>query len=134
MASHLLRTALAVPVLMLLLSASATVIEYRVPVTKQLFACATKGVLRVATQTLLQPCCTGKLKCAQFLATAGVLCLIHTTHAPSWRHQLSLVHKCVIVSFIQLKGLRQRTVIHTSATMQVYQWLEIGLAHSLHPL
>ncbi len=70
--SHLLGMVLTVLTLMLL-SASAVALEYRVPVTKQLFACATNGVLRVATQTLLQPCCTRKLECAQFLSTARVL-------------------------------------------------------------
>ena len=72
-ASHLLGMVLTVLTLMLLLSASAVALEYRVPVTKQLFACATNGVLRVATQTLLRPCCTRKLECAQFLSTARVL-------------------------------------------------------------
>ena len=72
-ADHLLRTAVTVLVLMLLLSASAVALEYRVPVTKQPFACAPNGVLRVAAQTLLQPCCTRKLECAHFLSTADVL-------------------------------------------------------------
>ena len=58
---------------MLLLGASAMAMEHRVPVTKQLFTCVTNSVSRVATQTLLQPCCTGELKCAQFLSTTGVL-------------------------------------------------------------
>ena len=58
---------------MLHVSASAIAMEYRVPVTKQLFTCAANGVLHVTTQTLLQPCCTEELKCAQFLSTAAVL-------------------------------------------------------------
>ena len=69
----LLRTAPTVFMLMLLPSASAMAMEYRVPVAKQLFTCVTNGVSRVATQTSLQPCCTRELKCAQFLSTTSVL-------------------------------------------------------------
>ncbi len=52
---------------------SATAVEYRTPAAKQLFTCAAAGLSRVAMQVEPEPCCDGRLKCAQFLSTGGVL-------------------------------------------------------------
>ena len=52
---------------------AAGAVEYRVPVTKQLFTCAGGGVSRVAIPEGAAPCCEGQLKCAQYLATTGAL-------------------------------------------------------------
>lgn len=52
---------------------SAVAVEYRTPVTKQLFTCAAEGWSRVAMATTPEPCCDGRLKCAEFLSTGGVL-------------------------------------------------------------
>ena len=51
----------------------ATAVEYRTPAAKQLYTCAAAGLSRVAMQVRQEPCCDGRLKCAQFLSTGGVL-------------------------------------------------------------
>lgn len=51
----------------------AMAVEYRTPVTKQLFTCAAEGVSRVAIAAAPEPCCEGRLRCAEFLSTGGVL-------------------------------------------------------------
>ena len=56
-----------------ILVGSASAVEYRTPATKQLFTCAGSGWTRVAMRDAPEPCCDGRLKCAQFLATGGVL-------------------------------------------------------------
>jgi len=65
-----MRMTLGALALTLTMAGSAAAVEYRTPVTKQLFTCATPGVSRV---DLPAPCCDGQLKCAQFLSTTGVL-------------------------------------------------------------
>ncbi len=52
---------------------SASAVEYRTPATKQLFTCAAQGLTRVSARVVPERCCDGSLKCAQFLATGGVL-------------------------------------------------------------
>ena len=51
----------------------AMAVEYRTPVTKQLYTCASEGWTRVAMPATSEPCCEGRLKCAEFLSTGGVL-------------------------------------------------------------
>lgn len=48
-------------------------VEYRTPVTKQLYTCASEGWSRVAMPVTPEPCCEGRLKCAEFLSTGSVL-------------------------------------------------------------
>ncbi len=55
-----------------ILVGSASAVEYRTPAAKQLFTCTAGGWMRIAAQ-LPEPCCEGRLRCAQFLATGGVL-------------------------------------------------------------
>lgn len=66
-----MRTVLAALAMGVFLVGSASAVEYRTPAAKQLFTCAAEGRLRVSTRP--EPCCEGRLKCAQFLATGGVL-------------------------------------------------------------
>jgi hypothetical protein len=68
-----MRTTLAALALTLLTVGPAMALEYRTPVAKQLFTCAATGLSRVALQAAPEPCCEGRLRCAQFLATGGVL-------------------------------------------------------------
>ncbi len=68
-----MRTTLATFVLVVLLVGPAVAVEYRTPTAKQLFTCTTKGLSRVVFQVAPEPCCEGRLKCAQFLSTGGVL-------------------------------------------------------------
>jgi len=68
-----MRTMLAAAAMTLVSVGSAMAVEYRTPVTKQLFTCATAGLSRVVLQAVPEPCCEGRLKCAQFLSTGGVL-------------------------------------------------------------
>ena len=56
-----------------ILVGSASAVEYRTPAAKQLFTCAASGWTRVAMRAAPGPCCEGRLRCAQFLATGGVL-------------------------------------------------------------
>lgn len=51
----------------------AVAVEYRTPVTKQLFTCSAEGLSRVAMPLAPEPCCEGRLRCAEFLSTSGVL-------------------------------------------------------------
>lgn len=67
-----MRTVLAAFAMGVFLVGSASAVEYRTPAAKQLFTCAAEGRLRVSTG-LPEPCCEGRLRCAQFLATGGVL-------------------------------------------------------------
>ncbi len=67
-----MRTVLAALVIGVVLVGSASAVEYRTPAAKQLFTCAAEGRIRVSAQ-LPEPCCEGRLRCAQFLATGGVL-------------------------------------------------------------
>ncbi len=55
-----------------ILVGSASAVEYRTPAAKQLFTCTAEGWMRVSAR-LPEPCCEGRLRCAQFLATGGVL-------------------------------------------------------------
>lgn len=68
-----MRTTLAALALALGSVSSVMAVEYRTPATKQLYACAAIGLSRVAIQVRPEPCCEGRLKCAQFLSTGGVL-------------------------------------------------------------
>jgi len=68
-----MRTMPAVILILLVSIGSAMAVEYRTPVTKQLFTCAAEGWSRVAMPTTPEPCCEGRLKCAEFLSTGGVL-------------------------------------------------------------
>lgn len=68
-----MRTILAALALALLPLSSTMAVEYRTPTAKQLFTCTTTGLSRVAVQVTSEPCCEGRLKCAQFLSTGGVL-------------------------------------------------------------
>lgn len=68
-----MRTVLAVLAMGVVLVGSASAVEYRTPAAKQLFTCAAQGLTRVSTRTAPERCCEGSLKCAQFLATGGVL-------------------------------------------------------------
>jgi len=68
-----MRTMLAAFAMALISIGSACAVEYRTPVTKQLFTCAATGLSRVAIRVAPEPCCEGRLKCAQFLSTGGVL-------------------------------------------------------------
>lgn len=63
----------AVMLIILSVVGSAMAVEYRTPVTKQLYTCAYEGWTRVAMRTTPEPCCEGRLKCAEFLSTSGVL-------------------------------------------------------------
>ena len=67
-----MRTVLAALAMGVVLVGSASAVEYRTPAAKQLFTCAVEGRLRVSAQ-MPEPCCEGRLRCAQFLATGGVL-------------------------------------------------------------
>ncbi len=67
-----MRTVLAAFAMGVFLVGSASAVEYRTPAAKQLFTCAAEGRLRVSTRAS-EPCCEGRLRCAQFLATGGVL-------------------------------------------------------------
>ena len=67
-----MRTVLAALAMGVFLVGSASAVEYRTPAAKQLFTCAAEGRLRVSAR-LLEPCCEGRLRCAQFLATDSVL-------------------------------------------------------------
>lgn len=67
-----MRTISAALAMGVILIGSASAVEYRTPATKQLFTCAGASWLRVSAR-LPEPCCEGRLKCAQFLATGGVL-------------------------------------------------------------
>ena len=51
----------------------AMAVEYRAPVVRQLFTCAAAGLSRVSMHVVPEPCCDGRLRCAQFLSTGGVL-------------------------------------------------------------
>lgn len=70
-----MRMTLGVMALTFTMAGSAIAVEYRTPVTKQLFTCAAPGLSRVGLSRvgLSAPCCDGQLKCAQFLSTTGVL-------------------------------------------------------------
>lgn len=68
-----MRMVLAALALGVTLIGSASAVEYRTPATKQLFTCAARGLTRVSAPTAPERCCEGSLKCAQFLATGGVL-------------------------------------------------------------
>ena len=76
-----MKFALMAAALLLSTGSSAGAIEFRSPVAKQLFACASKNLSRVAARApreLAQAdepgaCCQGQLRCAQFLATRSVL-------------------------------------------------------------
>lgn len=72
-----MKIALMTAVATLALAFSAHAVEYRTPVTKQLYTCATTGVSRVAATNVPSPtpapCCDGQLKCAQYLSTTGIL-------------------------------------------------------------
>lgn len=67
-----MRTVSAALAMGVFLVGSAMAVEYRTPAAKQLFTCAAEGRLRVSAQAA-EPCCDGRLRCAQFLATGGVL-------------------------------------------------------------
>lgn len=51
----------------------AGAVELQTPSTKQLYTCAKPGLSRVAMTSDPAPCCDGQLRCAQFLATTGLL-------------------------------------------------------------
>lgn len=74
-----MRVFLAAAVLALFPGPPAGAVEFRTPVTKQLYTCTKPGLLRVAVITDPAPCCDGQLKCAQFLSTTGIL---HTSRNP----------------------------------------------------
>lgn len=71
--------------LLLSTGSAASALEFRSPVTQQLFACDSKNLSRVAqsgvgdtapiARQVAQPgaCCRDRLRCAQFLATRSVL-------------------------------------------------------------
>ncbi len=67
-----MRTVLAALAMGVFLVGSASAVEYRTPAAKQLFTCAVEGRLRVSAQ-VPEPCCEGRLRCAEFLATGSVL-------------------------------------------------------------
>ena len=72
-----MKTVLLTAVAILGLAGSANAVEFRTPVTKQLYTCAAPGVSRVADLRdqaghRPAPCCVGKMKCAQFLSTTGI--------------------------------------------------------------
>ncbi len=73
MGDRFVRTIFAGATLALAFMGSAMAVEYRTPVTKQLFTCAGGGVSRVAAPETPAPCCEGQLRCAQFLSTTGIL-------------------------------------------------------------
>ena len=68
-------------VLLLSTGSAAHALEFRSPVTKQLFACESNNLTRVAHRVAgdaaptARPgaCCQSQLRCAQFLATRSVL-------------------------------------------------------------
>lgn len=68
-----MRMVLAALALGVTLIGPASAVEYRTPATKQLFTCAAPGLTRVAIRLAPEQCCVGSLRCAQFLATGGVL-------------------------------------------------------------
>ena len=68
-----MRMVLAALALGMTLIGPASAVEYRTPATKQLFTCAAQGLTRVAARAAPGRCCEGSLRCAQFLATDGVL-------------------------------------------------------------
>lgn len=71
--------------LLLSTGSAASALEFRSPVTQQLFACDSKNLTRVAQRDagdaarlphrIAQPgaCCRDRLRCGQFLATRSVL-------------------------------------------------------------
>ena len=67
-----MRTVLAALAMGVFLVGSGSAVEYRTPAAKQLFTCAAEGRMRVSAPSP-EPCCEGRLRCAQFLATGGVL-------------------------------------------------------------
>ncbi|MBC7799248.1 MAG: hypothetical protein H7Z10_01385 [Gemmatimonadaceae bacterium] len=71
-----MKTILAALAVTLLSTGAAVAVEYRTPVTKQLFTCASGGVSRIAMTEDPAPCCEGQLKCAQYLATTGTLRIV----------------------------------------------------------
>ena len=68
-----MRTALAILAVILVPVGSALAVEYRTPVTKQLFTCAGGSMSRVVMQAIPARCCDGRLRCAEFLSTTGML-------------------------------------------------------------
>jgi len=68
-----MRTTLAALAMALCSVGSTMAVEYRTPAAKQLYTCAAAGLSRVAIQVAPEPCCEGRLRCAQFLSTGGVL-------------------------------------------------------------
>lgn len=68
-----MRMTLAALAMILISVGSAVAVEYRTPAAKQLFTCANAGLSRVVLPVAPEPCCEGRLRCAQFLATGGVL-------------------------------------------------------------
>lgn len=78
MKTALTTLAMTTSAIILCMTGAAAAVEYRTPVTKQLFTCATSGLTRVAASSPPAACCEGQLKCAQFLSTTGVL--------QPWRH------------------------------------------------
>ncbi len=68
-----MRTTLAALAVTLCSAGSVMAVEYRTPATKQLYTCAAAGLSRVAVAAMPEPCCYGRLRCAQFLSKGGVL-------------------------------------------------------------
>ncbi len=68
-----MRTVLAALAMGVILVGSASAVEYRTPAAKQLLTCAAAGWSRVSMRASPALCCEGRMKCAQFLATGGVL-------------------------------------------------------------
>ena len=72
-----MKIALMTAVATLALAFSAHAVEYRTPVTKQMYTCSAAGVSRVAATSAppaaTAPCCDGPLKCAEYLSTTGIL-------------------------------------------------------------
>ena len=67
-----MRTVLAALAAGAFLVGPASAVEYRTSMAKQLFTCDAQGRMRVSARSP-EPCCEGRLRCAQFLATDSVL-------------------------------------------------------------
>ena len=68
-----MKTGLLVALLTLPTALNAHAFEHRTPAAKQLYACETRGLLRIATKVDSGGCCVGQLRCVQYLATRSII-------------------------------------------------------------
>ncbi len=69
-----MRIALLAAMMTLPMGLAAQAFEHRAPIAQPLYACAQRGLTRVATVDANPGrCCEGQLSCTQFLATRSIL-------------------------------------------------------------